>query len=126
LRGRFDEIAKTAQNVGGVSFISHRLDGVEGKQLREVADRLKESAAIGLVLLASVHDGRVSFVVSLRKELINKALHAGQLAREFAALIHGSGGGRPDFAEGGAKSGEGLNQALAQVGSIVKKRFLNE
>ena len=122
LRSKFDDLAKTAQKAGHVSFVSQRLDGIDGKQLRDVADRLKDSGAIGVVLLAGVREGRASFVVAVRKEL-SKNVPAGQVAKEFAGLIQGSGGGRPDFAEGGTKQVELLDRALAQVGALIEKKF---
>jgi alanyl-tRNA synthetase len=114
-------MAKGAQSVGGIAFISRRIDGVDEKQLREVADRLKESAGLGLVVIATVQEDKVSFVVSVQKDVATRGVHAGQLAKELAALIQGSGGGRPDFAQGGGKNVAALDSALGQVGTMVKR-----
>ena len=43
-----------------------------------------------------------------------------RVAKEFAALIQGSGGGRPDFAQGGGKNIAELDKALAGVETILK------
>jgi len=120
LRGQFDDMAKNAISVGGVSVVIHRLDGVEDKQLREVADRLRDKDAAGAVVLASVLGDKVSFVVSIQKALAERGWNAGHVAREFAALIQGSGGGRPDFAQGGGKDVAALDKALASVETILK------
>ena len=42
-------------------------------------------------------------------------------ALTHAMLIDGSGGGRPDFAQGGGKKIEALDRALNEVENIVKK-----
>jgi alanyl-tRNA synthetase len=107
-------------SVGGVPVVVRRLEGVEDKQLREVADRLRDKDAAGAVVLASVIGDKVSFVVSIRKTLTERGWHAGHVAKEFAALIQGSGGGRPDFAQGGGKDVAALNQALKSVETILK------
>ncbi len=120
LRSQFDDIAKCAVSVGGAQVISQRLADVDDKQLREVADRLRDGAGAGVVVLASVNDDKVSFVVSVQKALTERGWHAGQIAKEFAALIQGSGGGRPDFAQGGGKNIAALDKALAGVENILK------
>src|SRR6185312_472786 len=84
MRSHFDDIARSAKNVGGINYIGHRLDDVDDKQLREVADRLRDSGRLGLVVLASAAGGKVSFVVSVNKEIASGNLHAGKVAKEFA------------------------------------------
>jgi alanyl-tRNA synthetase len=121
LRGQFDDMAKSAVSVGGVSVVIRRLEGVEDKQLREVADRLRDKDAAGAVVLASVLDNKVSFVVSIQKNLTERGWNAGHVAKEFAALIQGSGGGRPDFAQGGGKDVAALDKALSSVEAILKQ-----
>lgn len=121
LRSQFDDILKAAKTVGGVNFVSHRIDGLDNKRLSEVADRLRDSGKLGLVLVASVQDSKVSFVVSTQKEISSRGLAAGAVAKEFAALIEGSGGGRPDFAQGGGKNVAELDHALAKVEDILKR-----
>ena len=121
LREQYEEIAKTASSVGGIQVISRRLEGGDEKQLRDIADRLKNDGRAEVVVLAAVHDGKVSFVVSVRKETVNRGVQAGQLAKEFAALVEGSAGGRPDFAQGGGKNPEALAHALEEVVPMIKK-----
>jgi alanyl-tRNA synthetase len=123
MRSQFDDIAKSAVSVGGVQVISQRLSGVDDKQLREVSDRLRDGAGAGVVVLASVNDDKVSFVVSVQKALTERGIHAGHLAKSFAGLIEGSGGGRPDFAQGGGKKVAALDQALAKATTFVKDQL---
>jgi alanyl-tRNA synthetase len=120
LRTQFDDMAKSAVSVGGVPVVIRRVDGVEDKQLRELADRLRDKDNAGAVVLASVLGDKVSFVVSIQKALTERGWHAGQVAKELAALIQGSGGGRPDFAQGGGKDVAALDKALASVETILK------
>lgn len=121
LRAQFEDVSKSMEDVGGIRLISRRVDNVEDKQLREVADRLRDSNQAGLVVVATVNDGKVSFVVSVQKDVAARGIHAGQLAKELSGLIQGSGGGRPDFAQGGGRAAEALDGALAQVGAMVKR-----
>ena len=120
LRSQFDDMAKSSISVGGVTVVMKRLEGVDDKQLGAVADRLRDGAGAGVVVLASVANDRVNFVISVQKALTERGWHAGHIAKEFAALIQGSGGGRPDFAQGGGKDVAALDKALAQVETILK------
>ncbi len=123
MRSQFDDIAKSAVSIGGVQVISQRLSGVDDKQLREVSDRLRDGAGAGVVVLASVSEDKVSFVVSVQKVLNERGIQAGPLAKSLAALIDGSGGGRPDFAQGGGKNVAALDAALHKVQTFVKDQL---
>ena len=56
----------------------------------------------GVVILASVNDGKVQIVVSVTPDLTGR-IKAGQIVKELAPIVGGGGGGRPDFAEAGGK-----------------------
>jgi alanyl-tRNA synthetase len=120
IRSQFDDIAKNSVSIAGAQVVSRRLDGVDDKQLSQVADRLRDGAGIGVVVLASVNEGKISFVVSVQKALADRGWNAGHVAKEIAAQIQGSGGGRPDFAQGGGKNVAALDKALAGVEDILK------
>jgi alanyl-tRNA synthetase len=123
LRSQFDEIARQAVSVGGIPVVSHVLDGADDKQLRDVADRLRDGAGIGVTVLASLQGEKVGFVVSVQKALTERGIHAGQLAKALSGLLEGSGGGRPDFAQGGGKNVGALASALDRVQELVKTQL---
>ena len=52
---------------------------------------------------------------------LTKKYHAGKIIKEIAAIVGGSGGGRPDMAQAGGKFPEKLSEALKKVFDIVKK-----
>ncbi len=114
------DIIKSAVVIDGISIISRRIDDIDDKQLRDVSDRLRDGKEPRVVALATVKDDKVSFVVSVPKTLIERGVNAGQVAKSLAALIEGSGGGRPDFAQGGGKNPKAIDAALAQVPEFVK------
>jgi alanyl-tRNA synthetase len=116
LRSQFDDVAKQAVSVGGINVVARVLEGADDKQMREVADRLRD-------VLASVNEEKVGFVVSVQKALTERGIHAGQLAKSLSGLLEGSGGGRPDFAQGGGKNLQALTSALAQVEALVKNQL---
>jgi alanyl-tRNA synthetase len=105
--------------VNGASVLISQVDGVDGKQLRDIADQVKEKLGSGVVVLASVGDGNVNLVASVSKDLTKK-FHAGNIIKELAAIVGGGGGGRPDFAQAGGKRPDKLAAALKRAGEIVQ------
>jgi alanyl-tRNA synthetase len=118
LREQFSEIAKQAASIDNLSVIVHALgDDVDPKQIREMADRLKENGSADLAILLTTKDDKTSFVVSAAKKAVERNINASLMAKEIAAQIQGSAGGRPDFAQGGGKIAFGIEL----VKQIIKK-----
>jgi alanyl-tRNA synthetase len=72
------------------------------------------------VVLGGVEDDKVRLVAGVTKDLTGK-LKAGQLIQLVATRVGGSGGGRPDFAQGGGTLPEKLDEALALVEPAIAK-----
>ena len=119
-KGRAQELAASAQVVGGVSVLSARLDGLDAEGLRSVMDTLRERMSSGVIVLGSSMDGKVSLVASVSKDL-TKRVQAGKLIQEMAPLVGGKGGGRPDLAQGGGPDASRLDEALARVPALIER-----
>ena len=55
---------------------------------------------------------KLLFVVSFGDDAVKMGLHAGKLINEIARICKGGGGGKPNFAQAGAKDIDKLNDAL--------------
>jgi alanyl-tRNA synthetase len=95
--------------------------GIEG--LRIISDRVRQKAASAVVILVTVSDGKISFVVSATDDIIKKGVSANILAKEMAGYVNGSGGGRDAFAQGGGKAPDGLDGAMSRVTEILKEKL---
>jgi alanyl-tRNA synthetase len=91
-----------------------RLDGADAKALQEAADRCKDRLGSGVVVLGGVEDDKVRLVAGVTKDLTG-TFKAGQLIQLIAKRVGGSGGGRPDFAQGGGTLPDKLDEALALI-----------
>ena len=69
-------------------------------------------------MLGSRSKDKVLLVAVVTKEHIEK-YNAGQIVKQVAAVVGGSGGGRPDMAQAGGDRPEKLQEALAIVFDIV-------
>jgi alanyl-tRNA synthetase len=94
------------------------VEGVDAGALRELAEQTVVKMTSGVVVLALGSDGKVTLVCTVSRDLQAK-LHAGNIIKKVAALVGGSGGGRPDFAQAGGKNVEAVDQALQAVYNIV-------
>jgi alanyl-tRNA synthetase len=111
--------ADEATDVGGVKLMTKRVAGLDKAGLRGISDSLRDRLGSGVVVLASEHDGKVSLVVSVTKDLTGR-VQAGRLVKELAPIVGGGGGGRPDFAEAGGKDPSKIDELLAKAPDVLR------
>jgi alanyl-tRNA synthetase len=115
---RSGDLASQARDVNGVKVLAVRVEG-DGNALRELADKLRDKLARGVVALGSVEDGKAVLLVAVTKDLVGK-VKAGDLVKEAAKLVGGKGGGKPDLAQAGGPDPAGIDKALARVEELVR------
>jgi len=121
------DLASEARTVGTVQVLAKRLqDGLEAKDLRAFADTLRNRLKSNfIVVLASASsDQSNAFLVTAVSPDLNSRFKAGEIAKEIAGIMGGSGGGRPDMAQAGGKDVSKLSEALGRVVEIVEKNRL--
>lgn len=105
--------------VSGVKLLASRLEGVDMNGLRELGDQLREKLGEGVVLLASVNEGKVNLMAAATDGAMKKGAHAGNLIKGIAALVGGGGGGRPNMAQAGGKNPAGIDAALEKAREVL-------
>ncbi len=110
----------TMRTVHGIQVHAQRVDGMDGGELRTLADQLRDKLKSGVIALGGVKDDKVSLLVVVTKDLTAK-LKAGELIKEMAEAVGGTGGGRPEMAQAGGKNPEGLPAALDKIFSLVER-----
>ena len=125
LRGQFEkdqipELLAKQSSVNGTKFLISQVDGVDAKQLRDIADLLKEKLGAAVIVLASAGQANVNLVASVGKEL-TKQYHAGNIIKELAGMVGGGGGGRPDFAQAGGKEPAKIDAALKRAEELIRQ-----
>ncbi|OGW16098.1 MAG: alanine--tRNA ligase [Nitrospinae bacterium RIFCSPLOWO2_12_FULL_47_7] len=114
------DITAEVKIVKGVNILSKNLGSFDIKDLRSYVDSSKVKIKSGVVVAGAVTDGKVSLVAGVTKDLTSK-LNAGEIIKQTAALVDGSGGGRADMAQAGGKNPAKLSEALEKVYEIVEK-----
>ena len=119
-KDRIPELLAKQSSIDGANVLISRIDGVDGKQLRDLADQLKEKLGAAVIVLASAGEANVNLVASVSKEL-TKRYHAGNIIKELAGMVGGGGGGRPDFAQAGGKDPAKIDAALKRAEELVRQ-----
>ncbi len=109
-------------SVNGVKTLVATLDGVQVPELRIVMDDLRNRLSSGVILLASVNDGRISFIAGVTKDLVSR-IKAGELVKFVAAQVGGKGGGKPDMAQAGGTDVAKLPQAMNSVAGWLEEHL---
>jgi alanyl-tRNA synthetase len=109
-----------AKTIAGIQVHVQRTDGLDVNGMRALADQLRDKLKSGVVALGAANDGKVSLLVVVTKDLIAR-LKAGDLIKEMAAEVGGTGGGRPEMAQAGGKDAARLDVALEKVFGLVER-----
>ena len=89
------DAVSAAVDMGAYKLVVAHLNGISGKELRNVWDTVRDK------ILAAATDGAVSAGFS-----------AGNVVKEISGLVGGKGGGRPNMAQAGGKDAAGIDAAL--------------
>jgi len=111
--------AENVREVGGIKLVTRKVEGLDPRALREMADRLRQKYPSAVIALGSVAEGKAALLVAVTADLTGK-IKAGDIVRQIAPIIGGSGGGRPDLAQAGGRDPEKLDEALETVHSLVE------
>ncbi|MGA8793765.1 alanine--tRNA ligase [Candidatus Binatus sp.] len=108
------------REAGGIKIVTRKLDGVDPRTMREMADRLRQKHGSAVVALGSdLGDGKVAILVAVTPDLTAK-IKAGDIIKNIAPIVGGTGGGRPDLAQAGGRDASKLDEALAKVAALVQ------
>ncbi len=118
--GKSADLTKQAiVSPSGAKIIASVLDNATPKQLREVADNLRDRIGSGCIALATVSDGKAVFLTAITKDLQNK-YHAGNLMQEISKIVGSKGGGKADLAQAGGGDPEKIDQALKRFQELIQ------
>jgi alanyl-tRNA synthetase len=115
------DLLDQVRQVDGVSVLSLEVAVADPKGLREFAVKLHNRLKSGIVVLGSRADDKALLIAMVSKDL-TKRFNAGEIIRELAPIVGGSGGGRADMAQAGGPEKDKLGEALKHAYEIVAKK----
>jgi alanyl-tRNA synthetase len=122
-RGALEDLVSGARELApGIKVAWGEVEAVSVDELRLHADFLRDRLGDGGVgVLAARIGDKACFVAVCGSAAVRQGIAAGELARRVSSSIDGSGGGRPDMAQAGAKDSTRIPEALAGVGQVVRE-----
>ncbi|MDR2295213.1 MAG: alanine--tRNA ligase [Clostridiales Family XIII bacterium] len=114
-----EDMLAAAKDIGGVRLVRQSFKDRKAEDLRILSDRMREAAGSLVIVLASEHDGKAIFIVSVSDDLLDKGYHAGKLIKRIAAAAGGGGGGKADMAQAGANEPSRIPEALALAEDLL-------
>ena len=121
LRSEAEELLSQVQDVDGVKVVAGRTSACGSDGMREMADFLRDKLGSVVVALAAVVEGSPILITMVTPDLVERGLHAGNIARDTAKVMGGGGGGRPEMAQAGGKQPEKVDEALNGVPALVRQ-----
>jgi alanyl-tRNA synthetase len=123
LRGKLaakdtSDLIDQVKEIKGVRVLSAVVDVSDAKTMRDLGDKLKDKMRSGILLLGSKAADKAMLLCMVTKDLTDR-YHAGNIIKEIAPIVGGSGGGRPDMAQAGGPKPENLKQALDKLAEIL-------
>ena len=122
---KYSSIKSSAEIVNSFSILVNQIDGLDGNSLQSAAlnltSHLGNKAIVILGGIPNPENRKLLFVVSLGDDAVKIGLHAGKLINEIARICSGGGGGKPNFAQAGAKDIDKLSDALDYAKNYLQK-----
>ena len=109
------------KKINGVNVLSRQVSVDNPAALRDMADQFRDKIKSGIVVLGSQAGAKALLIALVSKDLLER-YHAGNIVKELAGMVGGSGGGRPDMAQAGGTQPENLASALEKVYEVIEKQ----
>jgi len=112
------DLISQAKEINGVKVLATEVSITDVKTLRDFGDKLRDKLGSGVILLGSKAGEKVMLLCMVTKDLAGK-YHAGNIIKELAPIVGGSGGGRPDMAQAGGSQPENLSKVFTALEKLL-------
>jgi alanyl-tRNA synthetase len=114
-------LVNQVEQLSDVTVLTAKVPALSMPSLREMGDVLRDKLKSAIVVLATVYNGRPSFLTMVTPDLIARGFHAGDIINQVARVTGGGGGGKAAMAQAGGKDPAKVDEALRLVRKLVEK-----
>ena len=102
------------QDIHGVPVLIATVNGIDGKSIRSLMDDLKSKRSDAVIVLVGDKDNQLALAAAVSKSHTDK-IKAGDIIRHLAGELGGKGGGKPDYAQGGASKPDNFDAIMSKM-----------
>ncbi len=123
-QAEYASLREKKEQVENVQLVRGVVTAPDRETLREMTDWFRQDFISGsAAVLAADIDGQPALVAAVTDDLVSQGLRADWLLRDVAKVMGGGGGGRATLAEGGGGDPARLQEAIAQVPTLIAKKL---
>ncbi len=110
------------QTIAGTPVLISTLSGIDGKSIRTLMDDIKSKLPDSVIVLIGDKDDQLALAASVAKSVTAK-IKAGDIIRHLASELGGKGGGKPDYAQGGAPKAANTNAVVNALPTWIETQL---
>lgn len=114
---------KKSVDANGSKIIQCEFKHYSADMLRNISDIVKSQISSFVAALFSVQGNRVTLILSVSPDLVDKGLDAAALVKSAAELLGGGGGGKKNIAEAGGRDASKIPLAFDLIVEAVKAKL---
>jgi len=108
------------RQIAGKTVLTLLLENSDQNTMRELADSFRQDFPSGTAVFANSDDsGNIQLISTVTDDLIKEGITAGAIIKKIASEIGGSGGGRPQLAQGGGTDLTRLKEIFENIGDYL-------
>ena len=116
-----EELAGGATTHNNFKLVVSAQEGLDIKQLRQLALGVRDRIAPGMVIVGTVANGKGAVVGAVSPILVQEGMSAGEVVASAARVMGGGGSRDPELSQGGGPKGHLLGEALEEAGSAAAR-----
>lgn len=116
-------ISRAEDIKGGKLFVS-KVDALPSIFMKPAIEKLGSKLGNSIIILTVIQSPeQISICVKVSDDFVKAGINAGNIVKQIAEATEGRGGGRPNFAQGGGKNAEKLDEILLAIKEEIKKKI---
>lgn len=121
LNALIDSLLSQTNQIGPLRYIVAEVP-LSGEDLKQCTDLIFERLNSGIVLLGAAMPEKCQLMAKVSDEWVSKGFSAHELLKSALSIVDGSGGGKPQAAQGGGKLPQKLIEALEKVKENIQQK----
>lgn len=113
-----------AEDINGGKIFVSKVDALPAIFMKPAIEKLGSKLGNSIIILTAIQSPeQISICVKVSDDFVKAGINAGNIVKQIAEATEGRGGGRPNFAQGGGKNAEKLDEILLAIKKEIKKKI---